>query len=52
MDANAWLIDLSERSAACVFDKPFAQLTEPEQVFVAAWRLEADITTAALTSTT
>jgi uncharacterized protein DUF4375 len=43
MDANAWLIDLSERSATRFFDTPFAQLTVPEQVFVAVWTLEADV---------
>ena len=43
MDANAWLIDLSERSATRFFATPFAQLTAPEQVFVAVWTLEADV---------
>ena len=43
MDSNAWLIDLSERSATRFFDTPFAQLTVPEQVFVAVWTLEADV---------
>ena len=43
MDANAWLIDLSERSATRFFDAPFAQLTVPEQVFVAVWTLESDV---------
>ena len=43
MDTNAWLIDLSERSATRFFDAPFAQLTVPEQVFVAVWTLESDV---------
>ena len=52
MDANAWLIDLSERSATRFLDTPFSELTMPEQVFVAIWTLEADVTTGAPTSTT
>lgn len=52
VDANAWLIEISERSAARFFDTPFAQLTEPERVFVAVWTLEADVNNGASTSTT
>jgi hypothetical protein len=43
MDANTWLIDLSERSATRFFSTPVAELTVPERVFVAVWTLEADV---------
>jgi hypothetical protein len=43
MDADARLVDLSERSANRFFDTPFDELTEPERVFVAVWTLEADV---------
>ncbi len=43
MDANAWLIDLSERSATRFLGTPFSELTLPEQVFVTIWTLEADV---------
>jgi len=43
MDAYAWLIDLSERSATRFFETPFARLTTAEQVFVTVWTLEADV---------
>jgi hypothetical protein len=43
MDDNAWLIDLSERSATRFFEAPFGDLSEPERVFVAVWTLEADV---------
>jgi hypothetical protein len=52
MDSNAWLIDLSERSATRFFGTPFAQLAVPEQVFVTVWTLEADVNNGGSTSTT
>ena len=52
MDANAWLIDLSERSATRFLDTPFSKLTVPEQVFATIWTLEADVNNGASTSTT
>ena len=43
MDDDAWLIGLSESSAARFFETPFADLSGAERVFVAVWTLEADV---------
>ena len=43
MDENAWLIDLSDRVVPRSWEEPFAELSEPERVFVAIWTLEADV---------
>ena len=43
MDENGWLIDLSDRVVPRSWQEPFAELSEPERVFVAIWTLEADV---------
>ena len=43
MDENGWLIDLSDRVVPRSWEEPFAELSEPERVFVAIWTLEADV---------
>ena len=43
MDENGWLIELSDRVVPRSWEEPFAELSEPERVFVAIWTLEADV---------
>jgi Domain of unknown function (DUF4375) len=43
VDANEWLIVLSESAQARFWDVPVEELTPPERVFVAIWSLDADV---------
>lgn len=40
---NSELCDLADRAFELIWEKPFEQLTKPEQVFIAIWGLEADV---------
>jgi len=42
MDKNAWLVELSQSPKTRFWKIDYSQLSEPEQVFVSVWELEAE----------